>query len=188
MNRADEHLGHARDVIESLASSGDDALLQLCARLVCKREHHDVARQKPFRCAGRKQLHHAARNDFCLAGARASDELEVATAVGDGLLLGDREFHAPAPFASKRFAILMILRPGDASISRSTTTFCVPGASPGQLRLTPRITEMAGNTGICWRARRDSNSRPPDSKSEHFSRQQQSEVINKHSLSCISAL
>jgi hypothetical protein len=139
MNRADEHLGHARDVIESLASSGDDALLQLCARLVCKREPHDVARQKPSRCTGRKQLHHAARDDFCLAGARASDELEAATTVGDGLLLSDREFHATAPS-------LPILCPGDGSISRSTATFRVPGASPGRLRPTPRTTEMAGNT------------------------------------------
>ena len=57
-----------------------------------------------------KQPHHAACDDFCLAGARASDELEVATAVSDGLLLSGREFHA-APLLLARG------RAGDGHIS-----------------------------------------------------------------------
>jgi hypothetical protein len=98
VNCADEHLGHAGDITERLASSGDDALFQLRGCLVRKGKRDDIPRQERL-AVRREQLHYATRDHFCFARACARNELEIAATICDGFFLTICQFHARALIA-----------------------------------------------------------------------------------------
>src|SRR3954452_17021476 len=94
MDRAHKHLREPRHIPKCFAHATNDPLLKLRSGLLSKCESDDVPGLQSLLL---QEMNNVSSDDFCLAGSRAGNQLEVCNPMLYRPILRRCEFHVIAP-------------------------------------------------------------------------------------------